>query len=124
MNSAAEAGRDSAIRKALAVMGRAGRDVVLARRRLRCALKELEGHREYVKSARGRRAGRPVAEWISLAYWVHDRIKGWVEEVRLEETGRLLLSDSNPKNAAATMRRYVEQDRRDSARFAKRRRAS
>ena len=122
MEEATMANTDPVIREALLSMAKAARDVLRARANLSRVVRDLERHPDFVRAESARKAARdrPAAEYASLAWWVHDYVKGVVEDGPLGETARLLLCNSRPKKLSATMRLYVEQDRRDRARFARR----
>lgn len=114
---------DPIVRKAQECILQASRDVLDAKDRLYWASKDLERHPDFIKTERARRKGKPVATCVTLAWWVHNTIASVLENATLEDAGDWLLEDSNPRRAAASLRLFVDEGKRDLELAARRRTA-
>jgi len=113
---------DPIIRKAMERMVRAARDAFHAKAQLGEALRDLERHPDYIGSERAKKACGSVVPSLTLAWWVHNCAHGALHDAELEEVGDWLLVDADPRRAEATMRQFIETDKRDSKRIARKRR--
>ncbi len=118
-----QAQTDPIIRKAQERILRAARAVLEAREQLRFASVELERHPDYVRTERARRKGKTLLASLTPAWWLHQGIRSVMEETILEDAADWLFEDSNPRRLIASLRCFVDEEKRDLARFARRRSA-
>src|SRR5262249_21404223 len=114
-----QADADPVIRRALEQMVRAARQAVEARGQLNDARRALERHPDYIKAEAARRRSSEVGS-LTLAYWVHGCILGALHDAELDEVGDWLLVDADPRRARASLGRFIADDQRDRALFARR----
>ena len=113
---------DPVLRKAQESILMAARAVFDATLQLHCASRTLERHPDFIKTERARRKAGTVVPSLTPAWWLHNSIKGALEDASIEDAGDWLLEDSNPRRLTASLRCFVETDKRDRAEFARRQR--
>ena len=112
---------DPIVRRAQLQMLGAARELLAAKDRLRDAKRELERHPDYIRTDRARRKDKAVGASLTLAWFVHNSILSALHDASVEEAADWLFEDSNPRRAASALRLFVDTERRDLARFARRR---
>jgi len=101
---------------------RAAADLIRrARAELRAALAMVRRHPDYRRTERARRRhpDAPSCETLTLAWWVANSIESVLNDVELFQAAEAIEDDLHPE---ASMLRWIADERRDLARFERKRR--
>lgn len=80
------------------------------------AVRALERHPDFARTERLEKAGRPSAERLTLAWWIHNGLMSTLDDMPVRDAGKFLLEDDE-----RTMRLFIRTEEEDLRRFARRR---
>jgi hypothetical protein len=82
------------------------------------AMSALERHPDLAETERLRKAGRPNAEALTLAWWIHAGLDSTLNDMAVRDAAACLREDEQ-----RTMRQIIDTEEQDRRRFARRREA-